>query len=602
MVTMFGARRRTEDLEIELARTRTLLQQLGGLDELQRAQRRQQAELQLGQVLRAEHAARERVNAAHRELNWLQSQLIETREAQLLEEAGVYEYTHPLDSAVAYKDRLTRLRADIKAAVTGRRAVTGSVDWTVNGSRTQGAKMVKDFSTLMLRAYNAEADNCVRTVKPHTLASVAGRLEKTRATIARLGSTMSIAIAEPYHGLRRWEIDLTSDYLAKLETERELIRAQKEAAREEERARRDFERQKAKLIKEQTHYRTAYERLLAQPHHDPAAAEQLRGELDRLGADIAAVDARAANTRAGYVYVISNIGSFGDRVVKIGMTRRLEPLDRVRELGDASVPFRFDVHALIFSDDAVSLENRLHTALADQRVNKINAHREFFRASPALVRELLTQVAGSHLLEFTETVEAIEWRASGAHTVAAPLPPEPVKAAHPSEDANPEPDETTSAPPTALLRSGGSITLRSTGLRLQFDTADGTDADVEVDPIAFLLSHRGLVRGDDDMIFYGQPDHPSGAVALAADDTGAATALTVRTDLIPRDISEILLTAQTGPGGRLRAELVDTERGPIGHTELPAAGPSGLMGVVGPGCARLGAGSGQRVSTLQAGA
>jgi hypothetical protein len=219
MVAMFGARRRAEDLEIELARTRTLLQQLGGLDDLQRAQRRQQAELQLGQVLRAEHAARERVNTAHRELNWLQSQLIETREAQLLQEAGVYDYTHPLDSAVAYKDRLTRLRADIKAAVTGRRAVTGSVDWTVNGSRTQGAKMIKDFSTLMLRAYNAEADNCVRTVKPHTLASVVARLEKTRSTIARLGSTMSIAIAEPYYGLRRWEIELTPSrcYFTRLE-------------------------------------------------------------------------------------------------------------------------------------------------------------------------------------------------------------------------------------------------------------------------------------------------------------------------------------------------------------------------------------------------
>jgi T5orf172 domain len=84
---------------------------------------------------------------------------------------------------------------------------------------------------------------------------------------------------------------------------------------------------------------------------DPAAPAELRAHLDRLGADIAAVDARAANTRAGYVYVISNIGSFGDQVVKIGMTRRLEPMDRVRELGDASVPLRFDDHALVFSDD-----------------------------------------------------------------------------------------------------------------------------------------------------------------------------------------------------------------------------------------------------------
>ena len=192
---------------------------------------------------------------AQHELAQLHAELVETRTEQLLQEAGVYKYAHPLESAVAYKDRLTALRADIKSAVTGRRAVTGSVDWTVNGSRSQGAKMVKDFSTLMLRAYNAEADNCVRTVKPHTVRTVRLRLDKTQLAIAKLGRTMSIAITDRYHQLRIHEIELTADYLAKVEAERELIRAQKEAASEEERARREYERQREKLLKEQAHYR-----------------------------------------------------------------------------------------------------------------------------------------------------------------------------------------------------------------------------------------------------------------------------------------------------------------------------------------------------------
>jgi hypothetical protein len=98
------------------------------------------------------------------------------------------------------------------------------------------------------------------------------------------------------------------------------------------------------------------------------------------------------------------------------MTRRLEPMDRVRELGDASAPLRFGYHALVFSDDAVGLEGRLHAALADRPVNKVNQHREFFRTTPGEVRRLLADAAGSHLLEFTETVEALEWRASGATT------------------------------------------------------------------------------------------------------------------------------------------------------------------------------------------
>jgi len=110
----------------------------------------------------------------------------------------------------------------------------------------------------------------------------------------------------------------------------------------------------------------------------------------------------------GYVYVISNVGAFGPNVVKIGMTRRLEPLDRVHELGDASVPFRYDVHVLHFSDDAITLENELHKAFADRRVNFVNERREFFFATPAEVREILMQKAGG-ILEFNQNPAAEEY-------------------------------------------------------------------------------------------------------------------------------------------------------------------------------------------------
>jgi Meiotically up-regulated gene 113 len=146
-----------------------------------------------------------------------------------------------------------------------------------------------------------------------------------------------------------------------------------------------------------------------------AAAAEIDVKLQEIGQAIAGVEAREANIRAGYVYVISNIGAFGPRMVKIGMTRRLDPEDRVRELGDASVPFRFDTHALIFSEDAVGLETKLHAALSEQRVNKVNLRREFFYADAARVRDLLHQIAGQHLLEYHDIPEALEWRASGAH-------------------------------------------------------------------------------------------------------------------------------------------------------------------------------------------
>src|SRR5690606_38239824 len=108
---------------------------------------------------------------------------------------------------------------------------------------------------------------------------------------------------------------------------------------------------------------------------------ELEAKLREIDSGLAGLAERAANTRAGHVYVISNIGAFGERMVKIGMTRRLEPMDRVRELGDASVPFRYDVHALFFSEDAVGLEAALHRRFADRRVNMVNPRREFFYAT-----------------------------------------------------------------------------------------------------------------------------------------------------------------------------------------------------------------------------
>jgi hypothetical protein len=225
---------------------------------------------------------------------------------------------------------------------------------------------------------------------------------------------MQIAITDEYHRLRVYELELTADYLAKKEEEKERVREERERQREEEKARREFEAEKARLAKEQSHYLTALTRL--QEQGDEAGAAGMQAKLKEIAAAIKGVEDRAANIRAGYVYVISNVGSFGERMVKIGMTRRLEPMDRVRELGDASVPFHYDVHALIFSDDAVGLEGILHEAFVDRRVNLVNPRREFFYATPVEVREALGIIGGQQLLEFHEVAEATEWRASGGPT------------------------------------------------------------------------------------------------------------------------------------------------------------------------------------------
>ncbi|MDP9827319.1 DUF4041 domain-containing protein [Kineosporia succinea] len=354
--------------------------------------------------------ATESLAASREQLASLQERIVETEELTLLQEVGVYKYRHPLDDAVSYRSELSRLRDRVKAmTLKDGGAVSGAVGWILNDSEAQGRKMIGEASKLMLRAYNAEADNLVRSLKPYKLDSSVERLTKVMATIERLGKTMQIRISAQYHQLRVKELELTAAYIEKVAEEKERDKEEKARLREERKVQEEIERERARLIKEQQHYQNALSRL--EQNGDTAAVQKLRDQLTEIGTAIESVDYRAANIRAGYVYVISNIGAFGPKVVKIGMTRRLDPMDRVRELGDASVPFRFDVHAVFFADDAVGIEGSLHSFFADRRVNQVNLRREFFYATPTEVRDRLLQLTGN-LLTFEETPEAIEFRQS----------------------------------------------------------------------------------------------------------------------------------------------------------------------------------------------
>ena len=138
---------------------------------------------------------------------------------------------------------------------------------------------------------------------------------------------------------------------------------------------------------------------------------EMQHQLNNIEEEIRKIDYREANQRAGYVYIISNIGSFGENIYKIGMTRRLEPMDRVDELGDASVPFAFDVHAMIFSDDAPSLESALHRAFDDRKVNMINTRREFFHVTLEEIEEVVKRNFDK-TVEFTKIPNAEQFRES----------------------------------------------------------------------------------------------------------------------------------------------------------------------------------------------
>lgn len=338
--------------------------------------------------------------------------VIELSDQRVLQDVGIYRYHHPLKNAAAYKEWLAQIEGQIDEIVRAGRAVLAADLFTFDGSLAKGRKMVADLSKLMLRAYNAEADNCVRSLRSGNVSTATKRLMSAVTAIEKLGAIMDMRVNPEYHGLRVAELELTADYQMKLQEEREQAREERALLREQRRAEAELAAERERLEKERAHYVSALEALRAKG--DEIAAEELAGRLADIDKAIEANDYRIANIRAGYVYVISNIGAFGPNIVKIGMTRRLEPMDRIRELGDASVPFRYDVHAMFFSDDAVTLENELHKTFANRRVNFVNERREFFFTTPAEVRAVLLEKDGG-LLEFRESPEAPEYFQSVGH-------------------------------------------------------------------------------------------------------------------------------------------------------------------------------------------
>ena len=335
--------------------------------------------------------------------------VVELRDERVLQEVGIYRYHHPLENAAAYKERLTELDRRIAAVVKEGRAIVANDMFTFNNSLAKGRKMVADFSRLMLRAYNAEAENCVRSLRAGNVVTAKKRLASAVDAIAKLGALMEMRVHPEFHELRMSEIELTADYLMKLQEEKEKAREEREQLREQRRVEAELAAVKERLEKERSHYLNALQALRAAGKDEEAS--ELETKLADVDRAIADTDYRAANIRAGYVYVISNPGALGPHMVKIGMTRRLEPLERVAELGDASVPFPFEVHAMYFSDDAIALEAELHRAFVARKVNWVNERREFFFATPGEVRTVLATKVGS-LLQYTDEPAATQFHQS----------------------------------------------------------------------------------------------------------------------------------------------------------------------------------------------
>lgn len=328
----------------------------------------------------------------------------------ILQSIGIYQYHHPLENAAGFKERLIGIEMEIASLIKSSKAILVSTQFSFENSLAKGQQLCSDLGKLMLRAYNSEADNCIRSLRVGNIQTARKRMEVSRRAIARLGAVMGIHISEEYHQLRIQEIELTSDWLMKKHEEKEKSSEDRARLREEKRVEKEFADERERLNKEKSHLQNAIYILSQRGETDPQLVEKLSAINDAIEKN----DYRLANIRSGYVYVISNRGAFGEGVVKIGLTRRLEPQERIMELGGASVPFRFDVHALFFSEDAVTLENELHTHFRSRALNAVNNRKEFFFAKPSEVRAVLIEKVGN-LLEFSEKAESTEYLQSSKY-------------------------------------------------------------------------------------------------------------------------------------------------------------------------------------------
>ena len=353
------------------------------------------------------------------ELQQAKDQLIETNEEVLMQSFGLYTPRYAFMNADEYKAHLLEIRAKQKDMIKNKTAVSGNMNWTVNGNASKGKKMVADMQKLLLRAFNSECDDVIEHVKYNNIEASEKRITTSREAISKLGTIMEVSIQPKYYRLKIEELHLAFEYAQKKQQEKEEQKEARARMREEAKLAKEIEEERKKLEKEQQHYQNALERINAQlasaSEADRAAIEEKKAELvaqlDKIDKEFKDVDYREANQRAGYVYVISNIGAFGENVYKIGMTRRLDPQDRVDELGDASVPFDFDVHAMIFSDDAPRLEAALHNAFEDRKLNFVNQRREFFRVSLDEIKKVVKENY-DRSVEFVELAPAEQYRES----------------------------------------------------------------------------------------------------------------------------------------------------------------------------------------------
>jgi hypothetical protein len=382
-------RKECERLTDEIGKLQKILKEMGALDlveiknEIEKAKQKKDKQMQECEIKAREAAS------IQREIDEKRNQILVVDETLLLESFALYLPKFAFISSDEYKAKLNDIREKQKIMIKNGTAAEGNQNWSVNNSKVQGKKLVNDMIKLIVRAFNNECDYCVDNVKFNNIEVGQKRVNQSFDSLNRLGKVMEVEIANKYKQLKLDELHLAYEYQVKKQEEKDAQKKMREELKEQQKLEQEIRAAREKIEKERKHFKTALKTLedrlvVAKESEEEAAINErileIRAQFNELDNEEKLIDYREKNAKAGYIYVISNIGAFGENVYKIGMTRRLEPMERVDDLGDASVPFSFDVHALVFSDNAPALEAKLHEHFYSNRLNKLNNRKEFYRA------------------------------------------------------------------------------------------------------------------------------------------------------------------------------------------------------------------------------
>ncbi|MEV7134876.1 GIY-YIG nuclease family protein [Arthrobacter sp. NPDC093128] len=322
---------------------------------------------------------------------------------------GFRDYKSIADNSESVMSEIKSLRSRAKTVLRSKAAIS---DFPADMTSADGfsfemsKKFMANIGPLLLGIMNLQVE-IEATRRTGSFWEGKRRLNKTWDKLNEVAKQFGGYLDYEYFSLREEELALLEVHRNSVLREKEEERERRAELREELKVQQELEAERAKLQKELDHYYNVMVALEAQG--DTSGIARVEEQILALEEELKEIDFRAANIRAGYVYVISNIGAFGPDIVKIGLTRRLEPLDRIRELSSASVPYRYDVHALFFSADAVGIETMLHGHFDDRRVNKVNRRKEFFRVRPDEVLAAL-QKHDVELVDWVDEAEAEEFR------------------------------------------------------------------------------------------------------------------------------------------------------------------------------------------------